>query len=283
MSGQMKYRLPVDHPQSTHVSTYRQAISDAKQLLDNRGYYHYAGIHGAPGRWCWHHQFSQRSNLSARLFLPWHRAYLHRLEQALQDIDESVALPWWDWTEGEGVPDAFSLEQINGEANVLFSTDIALDPPQVPASIRQTTHRQPDTQLPVFTFPVADVNSDGIATLAEIVDYLVEHVTTYEDFNDLLESVHDAIHVYVGGSMADVSFAAYDPIFFSHHCMIDRVWALWQRQHGVNNFPTALESVVLEPFGLTAKDVLNTQSLGYEYATSQVDINLSDLDIGRAQ
>lgn len=30
-------------------------------------------------------------------FLPWHRAYLYNFEKALQDIDPTVTLPYWDW------------------------------------------------------------------------------------------------------------------------------------------------------------------------------------------
>jgi tyrosinase len=31
-------------------------------------------------------------------FLTWHRLYLHYFEQQMQDVDPTVALPYWDWT-----------------------------------------------------------------------------------------------------------------------------------------------------------------------------------------
>ncbi len=275
MSGEMKYRLRVDALTLPHMSRYATAIEVSKDISDNRGYFHFAGLHGAPGRWCWHHQFSQQSNLSGRVFLPWHRAYLHRLEQSLQDIDFECAIPWWDWTLSEGIPEAFSSNDFEGRNNPLQKTRIQLFPPQVPNAVDQETFRNPDPNLPVFSFPAADVNEDGRATLAEVTDYLVNEVTRFEVFNDLLETIHDFIHVYVGGSMADVTFAAFDPIFYSHHCMIDRIWAQWQAVHGIDNYPNGLKSIVLEPFGLTVEEVLNFETLGYEYADS-----VSDIDIG---
>jgi len=282
MSGQMKYRLPVSAANDSHMLKYIDVIRESKKIQDNRGFYHYAGIHGAPGRWCWHHQFSQRSNLTARIFLPWHRAYLHRLEQSLQDIDITSSIPWWDWTKGQGVPFVFSSPLLDGQENPLFDSEIVLNPPQVPSPINQRTARNPDSQLPVFfTFPVADVNQDGRATLKELVDHLINSVDTFEQFNDLLESVHDQMHVYVGDTMANISYAAYDPIFYSHHCMIDRIWALWQKKHGIENFPVGLRNIALEPFGLTAGEVLNSQSLGYEYANSLEDISINGTELER--
>ncbi|MEQ5768802.1 tyrosinase family protein [Halomonas sp. H33-56] len=275
MSGQMMYRLPVEAAERVHMRRYIAALGASKARQDNRGFYHYAGIHGAPGRWCWHHQFSPRTSLSARLFLPWHRAYLHRLEQSLQDIDEEVSIPWWDWTGGEGIPEAFDVALIDGEENPLHSSRIQLYPPQVPEPVDLVTERNPGGLLPVFSFPVADVNGDGRATLGEIAAFLVERVDTFEQFNDLIETVHDQLHVYVGATMASTTYAAYDPIFYSHHCMIDRLWSLWQKSHGITNFPPGLEEIVLEPFGLTVGEVLNVQSLGYEYARSVADLTLA--------
>lgn len=47
---------------------------------------------------------------------------------------------------------------------------------------------------------------------------------------DSLESVHDIIHIYGGlkGHMTYVPLSAFDPIFFLHHAMTDRLVAIWQ-------------------------------------------------------
>jgi tyrosinase len=52
--------------------------------------------------------------------------------------------------------------------------------------------------------------------------------------------------------------------------MLDRMWYLWQLENGVNNIPADHLPVVLQPFGVTVKDVLNIEALGYEYAVSEV-------------
>ncbi|KAI9767433.1 MAG: hypothetical protein M1840_005662 [Geoglossum simile] len=45
-----------------------------------------------------------------------------------------------------------------------------------------------------------------------------------------IESIHDTIHGLTGsgGHMGVVDYSAFDPIFWLHHCMVDRVVAMWQ-------------------------------------------------------
>ncbi|KAG8819755.1 hypothetical protein FRC17_010343 [Serendipita sp. 399] len=45
-----------------------------------------------------------------------------------------------------------------------------------------------------------------------------------------LESIHGTIHRWVGddGHMSEADYAAFDPIFWLHHCNVDRLFALWQ-------------------------------------------------------
>jgi tyrosinase len=42
--------------------------------------------------------------------------------------------------------------------------------------------------------------------------------------------VHNLVHRWVGGNMLDMS-SPNDPVFWLHHCNIDRLWATWQLTH----------------------------------------------------
>ncbi|EAQ93199.1 hypothetical protein CHGG_01434 [Chaetomium globosum CBS 148.51] len=65
-----------------------------------------------------------------------------------------------------------------------------------------------------------------------------------------VESLHDTIHSLVGGfgtsqsttqpgHMAYIQWSAFDPVFFLHHCMVDRILALWQTIHPDTWVPTS--------------------------------------------
>jgi tyrosinase len=99
--------------------------------------------------------------------------------------------------------------------------------------------------------------------------------TDWASFSDRLESYHDDVHVWVGGDMTNITTAAFDPIFYAHHCMIDRIWYLWQVKHGNGGIPQALLNLPLEPFGKTFRDVLDVQALGYEYGSAATPINVA--------
>jgi tyrosinase len=72
--------------------------------------------------------------------------------------------------------------------------------------------------------------------------------------------------------MGNVGTSAYDPIFWSHHGMIDRIWWLWQARNGNGNIPPDVLDYVLTPFNFRVRDVLNANDLGYDYAAAQTVI-----------
>jgi tyrosinase len=253
MAGSMVYRLPAGDPATPHMILYRQAMRVSQAIMDNRGYNYIAGFHGAPGWYCWHYQYSRRTPLQARLFLPWHRAYLWWLEQSLQDLVDGVALNYWDWTAVWSVPPAYAASTVDNQANPLFSTRAWV--PMANPPIDHQTWRAPGRN-PAARLPTADeVNALWLDS-------------DWASFSDQLENLHDGVHNWIGGDMSDQTTAPYDPLFFAHHCMIDRVWYLWQVRHGNGGIPRDLLDLELMPFGRRTRDVLDVQRLGYEYAAS---------------
>ena len=72
--------------------------------------------------------------------------------------------------------------------------------------------------------------------------------------------------MWVMGTMSEPEWAAYDPIFWAHHTMIDRAWALWQIKNPSVTPPSNLLDTQLAPKGMTVRETLDINQLGYDYA-----------------
>jgi tyrosinase len=60
---------------------------------------------------------------------------------------------------------------------------------------------------------------------------------------DNLESIHDSVHIAIGGELDNntvrgtmwyINSAAFDPVFWMHHAMVDRIFGFWQVLHPDN-------------------------------------------------
>jgi tyrosinase len=74
----------------------------------------------------------------------------------------------------------------------------------------------------------------------------------------------------VGGAMSAVPIAAYDPVFWAHHSMIDRLWYLWQISPRGADPPAGLLDQALAPWPVTVRQVLDISKLGYDYAAQVI-------------
>ncbi|HVC57233.1 MAG TPA: tyrosinase family protein [Stellaceae bacterium] len=255
----MATRQNIANLSAAELAAWRQVIARSMALQDNRGYVHFAGMHGLPGQFCQH---------ATLLFLPWHRAYLYMLEMALRDIDNTVALPWWDWTSDDahanGLPAAYADTTV---ANPLLAGETGLP---------QRTLDQIQAQLPdVLDFsvtPPRTVRAPGppdelpsAATIGSILE-----ASTFEDFSTQIEDQHNLVHGWVGGAMGVVPVAAFDPIFFAHHAMIDRLWYLWQLRNPNSGVGQVALDQALPGTPLNVGQVLDISKLGYDYATKVI-------------
>lgn len=228
------------------LADLREATAAAQKIGDDRGYQYWAGIHGLPLPISCKH--------SSPLFLPWHRAYLYFVEKALQERVPGVTLPWWDWTSGHdvGLPPAYARARVDGsKKNPLASSPI--QPSGRRSASEKQTWRQPGdpSRLP---------SPGQVEAVLNNRDYFT--------FQNQLESIHNGIHMWVNGTMGDPSVAAYDPIFWAHHCMIDRLWYLWQLRHPGATLPSSYLGLALPPFAMTVRQTLDMTQLGYDYAAT---------------
>ena len=229
-------------------------------LGDDRGYQYFAGIHGLPL------PIGCDNAHGTPYFLPWHRAYLYFFERALRDRESAAMLPWWDWrvsaTRPPRIPAAYAVEQASGGPNPLFAGDVN------PLALQQGGN-----QVPARTFrrPGAP-GSPPLPSVQEVTDVLA--IRDFTGFSVAMESLHDRVHLSVGGHIGQIPYAAYDPLFWAHHCMIDRLWRIWHLMHRALP-PDAILDQALPPFRMTVRQTLSVTALGYDYAVSSVSASAS--------
>jgi tyrosinase len=224
-----------------------QAISAS----DNRSWVYWSEFHGFNRYECWHDPRVGRDGQPYNLFLPWHRAYLVFFDNAARDQNADAILPWWDWTSDTshsgGIPAAYR------------SGGAALETGPLPAMNGASERRTRRNPSPPGELPTSD-EVDGVLDLDD-----------FRDFSNALQQIHNRVHGWVGGDMGVIATSAFDPVFWAHHCMIDRVWYLWQVRYGVNNIPSSYLDMALFP-GYTVRQVLDVRVLGYDYASGAVAV-----------
>jgi tyrosinase len=244
VQGTVHHRKSVDKLEPQQLADLRQAFKATMALTDERGFWYFAGWHGEPFNWCEH---------GTDLFLPWHRAYLYYFELALQTQVPGVTLPWWDWTVSDRLPKAYADDKVGGEEN-----------PLLPRVVR--IYRSDQSQKVPPREPGAEVGPKlPPLPYKERWDQAME-APSFTEFQTLIEAIHNDVHVWVGGIMRNIQWAAYDPIFYAHHVMIDRAWRIWQHNHAGALPPDPLLDRALRPNGMTVRQTLHVRRLGYDYA-----------------
>jgi tyrosinase len=179
-------------------------------------------------------------------FLSWHRAYLLDLERELQQIDPSVALPYWKWD--EPAPNLFTKAFI-GESHVFTADDKEGETPAQNVEFDATNplcswatdkkegiERSPlfvasgvDAEAAHFRNPPGDPVGGKIPVLGEEDTLLLgESSNLYARFARMEGNPHGSAHTSFVGYIWDLEHAARDPLFFLLHANVDRLWAKWQ-------------------------------------------------------
>lgn len=147
-------------------------------------------------------------------FLPWHRYFLRKLELALQEFSPDVMLPYWDWTQSN-------------------SQDLEISPWKEIFGGRDNAGGKFDTGWNYERNDNGNWTTDF--SLLPTMDQILTELSaiTYRDYrrveglNDGEMGSHVHAHPWVGGNMSSGD-SPKDPLFYLHHCNLDRLWSIWQ-------------------------------------------------------
>ncbi len=225
---------------SDDVVAFGEGLALMKRRRDDRSWARQNTIHSRNG---------QHNN---GLFLPWHRLQLLHLERIIAGLTghASFAMPYWDAQEHRTLP-----AWITDEDALLFERQRARGVDTLDFNAARWARSPYMSRL----------TSDGFETFAGKLPTGAGMVEGYG---------HNYIHELVGGLMKRLTTAASDPIFWLHHCNVDRVWATWHAGQAAGLYPDDWTARTLNGFvGGQGEDtgdwrvasVLETRPLGYGY------------------
>ena len=189
-------------------------------------------------------------------FLPWHRLQLAHMERIISQVSghPSFAMPYWDWQS-----DRFLPPWIVDTSSPLYEAQ--RDPAAATLDFNKARFAESRN--------VARISSDRFSSFCGRPN-AAGRVESYG---------HNLIHMLVGGAefggyMSSTATAALDPIFWLHHCNVDRVWATWHAKNGDSAYSQPWKDTSMSGFTgadgrptgrWTASRITTTRQLGYSY------------------
>jgi tyrosinase len=146
-------------------------------------------------------------------FCVWHRFYVYYFEQIIRGVlnDPTFTLPYWNYLSGQ-VSDLSIPAEFRDPSSPLF---------------RGNRNAWVNNGDRIDKFNPGALNLDA---LDETI--YIDSADGSQGFCPILDgNPHGLVHVLIGGpqNMGSVPTAAGDPIFWLHHCNIDRLWESWNR------------------------------------------------------
>jgi len=266
-------RLNIIDLKRGHPENFGRFIMALKNLTDSDDWYRICGIHGAtfkPGDpgvlcptdlptvtklgetgepfYCKHGVYS---------FIAWHTPYVYQFELLLNKYNKSnntdyITLPYLDLTRGSDNFDFLNEEMITIYYN---KREITVENPLAHAYFYFHGLKSKTYRCGFFT-PQNAVQKAQIAVVKKQLNNAL-YARSYEQFSSMpvykgksgnvslyvpLETPHNQLHDVIGGQggvMSDVSIAAFDPVFWLHHCNMDRHYYTWM-YNNTNGFTSKL-------------------------------------------
>ncbi|KAK4179427.1 putative tyrosinase [Triangularia setosa] len=211
------------------------------------------------------------------LFTTWHRPYVALYEQLLvaraveiasryppdmlpeyMAAAESLRQPYWDWAMNPTLPPAATRINMTVRApeglktipNPLYS--YVYQRPEVQQGFGGWLTSRPQTFRCLGSGGVlnnATESNDGLLLSArDLTGSVYDIFTRVNTFDGMrsssFENPHNLIHIRsaCNGTMSDINWSAFEPLFMLHHCNVDRLVAMWQTIYYKNSMFTGNSS-----------------------------------------
>lgn len=187
---------------------------------------------------------------SVEPFITWHVPYLYEFEQLLNVYNHSndksfITLPYFDITDQTA-----DYSFLNEKTIIILyeNENISIDNPLAsaiyyPNGVKTCIERNgyvqaitPNQHKRLATIRRQLFNTLHAKTYEEFSSQLVTTLKHYKPYSYVpLETPHNSVHDIIGGdggNMSDISISAFDPLFWLHHCNMDRFYYNWLRNLG---------------------------------------------------
>lgn len=222
---------------------------------------------------------------SCPAFLPWHRRYIWDFERELQRVSQNpnLGLPYWNWPSGASNASMWDADLLGGNGDAVTQA-VTTGPFQQGQWAIVNSSGNP-------VGPLTRAFGRGAANLPtqNEIDQVMA-VTPYDSspwnrsvssFRNHLEgwrgvNLHNRGHVWAGGSMLPMT-SPNDPLFFMHHCMVDKLWYEWQQRFPNQgylpvtggafgqNLNDPMDSTPNGPINNRPIDTIDSAALGIQY------------------
>ena len=260
-------RKNVNSLSPAEITSLRNGVAamKARPESDPTSWLYQANIHGTtqdkaqPG-------WSQCEHGSYK-FLGWHRMYLYYFERILRDAanEPNLTLPYWNYSDRSS------------------DDNLAIPPPyRNPASTSNALFEANRGRgwNQGARLPLSAVGTRDAFSRRNFLHGPGQNASSSfggkkpSGYGKLEYTPHNDIHSNLGGFMLYPQYAAQDPIFWAHHCNIDRLWEGWLALGEGRANPTDADFVDQQytffdesgkPVTRRVGDFLDTVSLGYRY------------------
>lgn len=248
-------------PNDPIIQSYKDAITKMKALpsSDGRNWTRQAQIHNDH---CPHSNW---------FFLPWHREYLVYFERICRKLsgNKDFALPYWNWAAESKVPDIFwGAGNPMFDSNRVMAQGTLLDQGSVGHPVLESI--QNETNFLIFGSSKATAQRQ------------------FAGYGRLEGTPHNYVHGAIGGDMGNF-MSPLDPVFWTHHNMIEYCWVDWNftRMHDNTNDPAWFNFTFSDFFdedgnavpSLSVAVGLLFPIFDYQYEPSQIGQTMSELKI----